>query len=232
MSVLSSSGSRILSLQGKWSQPFACFLWEAAKIFHKLSSENRQDYWVSYASGACLASSSQYMSARFDPKTNFLTFNPHGSWAVEGPWKLLRVLPLPPINGPTMVASKSNHDIVVDKKATGHSNACVQDCQYAFFTQTGLQKIQNRLPQLYAHAWNDYHAGKELMRLVNEDQNMFSDGCGVLTYSADRQETAIHDEVLPHGSQWGVSYLQSVDENERRRYNILTKATNGRLLKS
>ncbi len=233
MSVLSSSVSRILSLQGKWAQPFACFLWEAAKIFHKQSSENRYDYWVSYASGACLASSSQYMSARFNPKTNFLTFNPNGSRAVEGPWKLLRVpLPIIPIiNGSTM-ATSSNHDIALDRKGTGYSKEYVQDCQYAFFTQSGLPIIQGRLPHLYAHAWNDDHAGAELMRLVKEDTNMFSDGCGVLIYSLDRQENAIYDETLPHGSQWGVSFLQSVDENERRRYNILTKATSGRLLKS
>ncbi len=166
MSVLSSSGSGILSLQGKWAQPFACFLWEAAKIFHKQSSENRYDYWISYASGACLASSSQHMSARFDPKTNFLTFNPNGSRAVEGPWKLLRV-PLPIINGST-TATSSNHDIALDRKSTGYSKEYVQDCQYAFFTQTGLQKVQGRLPHLYAHAWNDDHAAKELMRLVKD----------------------------------------------------------------
>jgi hypothetical protein len=79
----------IPSLYGYWGPPYSDFLWQAAKIFRKSGSENPHDYWISYASGACLASQANYVAGRYDPNTYLLNFNVKGNSAVNGPWKLL-----------------------------------------------------------------------------------------------------------------------------------------------
>jgi hypothetical protein len=68
-----------ITLHGLWTQPSSVFMWQSAKIFRKNSSENENDYWISFATGACLASSSRYTSARYDPMTNYLIFNQRGN---------------------------------------------------------------------------------------------------------------------------------------------------------
>ncbi len=208
----------IHSLQGMWSQPNAVFMWEAAKIFHKLSSDNFHDYWVSYASGACLSSSSQCMSARFDPVTNFLTFNPRGTTTVDGPWKLLQ--------SPISLALKEETVEIDGRIDTKHTSNL--EYQYVFFTKQGLRKVEEKLPHLFSTAWNDTAASQELMHIAKTNGRLFGEMGGVLEFVPERQENAIRDDTLPHGAKWAVSYLQSIDRNERSIYQVLMNETSGR----
>jgi hypothetical protein len=201
-----SVSSSNVSLQGVWSSlHHAVFLWHEAKVIKRHSSDHEGDYWLAYATAACLASSCCYVTARYNPVSQTLNFTRSGNSAVDGPWKLLIGAPQTDENSSSMV----------------------------FFTSSGIKLLQEKKPELVEKAWGDPTASAELLDLVygrNEHRsNIFKDRCALLVWRPKSQEEALLDDVLPHGTRYTPSRLLARDEVEQRR-DRQGKADNGQLL--
>lgn len=201
MFILTRSTSPLIySLHGVWQSSYDAFLWEAVKIFRKQSSESPNDYWIAFATGACLATTAICTSARYDPSTNYLYFSTRGNRVVDGPWKLF-VSPL---------------DQSQDSQ------------QMVFLTQSSLRQLQERRPHLFTAAWNDSNANKELTDFVSGTN--YQQLWGTLSLRKERENEVFRDELLPHGATWITSRLVSLDKAERERDERLKRETSGRFI--
>lgn len=187
-------------LQGKWWHCDDGFLWQGVKIIRKRGSDHPYDYWVSYASGACLVTSVQLLAARFDPASGLLHFNPKANMTLGGPWKLL-------ISFQANLESYSPDDAV-------------------FFTKSGLDSLYNKRPDLFQSAWENEEANKELMKLATKKWSAPFDYFGTLSREGGAS-TAV-EEVISHGAVWGFSNAHRIDEDELRNHRLLESIAEGR----
>lgn len=187
-------------LHGKWSHCDDGFLWQGVKLVRKRGSDNPYDYWVSYASGACLATSVQCLTARFDPTSGFLHFNPTANRTMGGPWRLL-------------ISFRANLDAPSADDAV-------------FFTKSGLVSLHSKRPDLFRSAWNNEEANQELMRLATEKWTAPFGYFGTLPREGGAS-TAV-EEAISHGAVWGFGNVHRIDEDELRRHRQLASIAEGR----